>query len=356
MTTTPTKEAIIGTFINGRNAQDDFLQLASNRGGTVFGWIDANGHLQGSLLQGTGIPGGSNTDVQFNNGGILGGSDNFTYASGKLNIQDTAAILTPLATFTVSGNGSGTAWEGFPALAELIVDTDVPFNLVFTNAMGTGNTGSSRGTFLGVEISGTGSNDVAGINYVLNGVSKHVILFGGSGSTTTDSALYFNGDGSVELGVNNTDSSQTEIAFTPNAGIQFYTDAQSPVEFTAGSPIQLDGMTSGSATIGVAAIAGTPNRFNFPIATASTGNMLVSDGGNPQQTSWSAGLVYTTSGTLNLGFQTGNGGRAYTVTAAGNASAGLTTYTTATIPPAGNPQPGQNITIAGFVAHTSNNG
>jgi hypothetical protein len=50
MGTSPTKEAIIGQFVNGRNAQDDFLQLADNHGGTVFGWIDAAGHLQGSLL------------------------------------------------------------------------------------------------------------------------------------------------------------------------------------------------------------------------------------------------------------------------------------------------------------------
>jgi hypothetical protein len=51
----PTKESVIGKFVNGRNAQDDFLQLADNHGGTVFGWIDAAGHLQGSLLFGTGV-------------------------------------------------------------------------------------------------------------------------------------------------------------------------------------------------------------------------------------------------------------------------------------------------------------
>lgn len=50
----PTPKSIIGQYINGRNAQDDFLQLANNHGGTVFGWIDADGHLQGSLLFGLG--------------------------------------------------------------------------------------------------------------------------------------------------------------------------------------------------------------------------------------------------------------------------------------------------------------
>lgn len=46
---TPTKESIIGTYINGRNAQDDFLQLATNHGGTVFAWIDYQGFLQGTF-------------------------------------------------------------------------------------------------------------------------------------------------------------------------------------------------------------------------------------------------------------------------------------------------------------------
>src|ERR1700675_3109897 len=54
MSLIPTKEAVIGQFINGRNAAFDFLQLATNHGGTVFGWIDSDGHLQGSLKEGLG--------------------------------------------------------------------------------------------------------------------------------------------------------------------------------------------------------------------------------------------------------------------------------------------------------------
>jgi hypothetical protein len=45
----PTQKAVIGTYINGRNSEDDFLQLATNDGGKIFGWIDAQGILQGSL-------------------------------------------------------------------------------------------------------------------------------------------------------------------------------------------------------------------------------------------------------------------------------------------------------------------
>src|SRR5882724_7666424 len=78
----PTKQTIIGRYINGRNSADDFLQLANNHGGSVFGWIDANGNLQGSLLQGLqSTPGGVNTSVQFNNSGVFGGDSQFTWDS-----------------------------------------------------------------------------------------------------------------------------------------------------------------------------------------------------------------------------------------------------------------------------------
>ena len=46
------------------------------------------------------------------------------------------------------------------------------------------------------------------------------------------------------------------------------------------------GSTSGSATVGVANAAGTPNRINLPTATSANPGLLESDGSNPQQTSW----------------------------------------------------------------------
>lgn len=53
-------------------------------------------------------------------------------------------------------------------------------------------------------------------------------------------------------------------------------------------PLQLNGSSTGSAQIGVAAAAGTPNKLNLPTSTAAqAGAVLMSDGGNPQQLSWS---------------------------------------------------------------------
>lgn len=63
------------------------------------------------------------------------------------------------------------------------------------------------------------------------------------------------------------------------------------------------GKTSGSATRGVADIAGTPNRINEPIATGNNLGVMQTDGANPQQASWQdstgiGNIVRATSATL----------------------------------------------------------
>ena len=50
--------------------------------------------------------------------------------------------------------------------------------------------------------------------------------------------------------------------------------------------ITFNGSTSGSATITVAAAAGTPNSLQLPTTTGTAGQVLSTDGGNPQQLSW----------------------------------------------------------------------
>ena len=64
------------------------------------------------------------------------------------------------------------------------------------------------------------------------------------------------------------------------------------------------GLTSGDAKLGVAAVAGTPNRVNLPITTGTSGQFLKTDGGNPQQTSWGllaqSGAVHSTGNTAAI--------------------------------------------------------
>lgn len=90
-----------------------------------------------------------------------------------------------------------------------------------------------------------------------------------------------------------------QIAF---AAANYQTDTLGGVKIKAsaagGNMLGLFGFTSGSALLGVADAAGTPNRMNLPIATATTiGDSLTSDAANPQQLSWSPRTAAYTCGT-----------------------------------------------------------
>ena len=80
MGVTPTTEAVIGKFTNGRNDQSDFLQLISNSGGNVFAWIDSTGTLRGSFL--STLIGGTTNEVQVNQSGSFYADSGFTYTPG----------------------------------------------------------------------------------------------------------------------------------------------------------------------------------------------------------------------------------------------------------------------------------
>jgi hypothetical protein len=53
-----------------------------------------------------------------------------------------------------------------------------------------------------------------------------------------------------------------------------------------GGTLRLAGNTSGIASIGAAAVAGTPNQMNLPTTTGTAGQFLQTDGANPQQLTW----------------------------------------------------------------------
>jgi hypothetical protein len=81
------------------------------------------------------------------------------------------------------------------------------------------------------------------------------------------------GDGIL---LNATSTGSSTISFTTAGG---------PINFI-GQPATFVGATSGSAKLGVAAVAGTPNQMNLPTITGSSGQVLSTNGANPQQLSW----------------------------------------------------------------------
>jgi hypothetical protein len=90
-----------------------------------------------------------------------------------------------------------------------------------------------------------------------------------------------------------------KLSYTPNAtpGTVWY-DAINlyKVNVPAGQAIYA-GATSGSAIIGAAAIAGTPNRINLPTTTGTSGQVLTTNGANPQQASWATPTLPATTAT-----------------------------------------------------------
>lgn len=103
MSSVPTQKAVFATLVNGRNSQDDFLQLATNHGGTVFGWIDAAGILQGTLANSgvgslNGLTGaitlaaGTNVTLMPSGTTITIGSTPFVYVGTLAGIPATATV------------------------------------------------------------------------------------------------------------------------------------------------------------------------------------------------------------------------------------------------------------------------
>lgn len=367
---TPTKKAIIGTCINGRNAQDDFLQLATNHGGTVFGWIDAAGHLQGSLLSGAGTPGGSDTDIQFNDGGILGGSGAFTFNKTTDQFVLTQGnTLTPVGLSVVQGAGLGTNYDSRPALSEFIITNELAWNMVFANASAPGNAGSTRQDFISIEQPNVGGGSInwyhAGVGYFfIDGTGTSEVDIGASGGTNLAIGVFglddisvteiqFKHDGPINLVVQDGGIGNVDYAFAKTTSTwKNFTAATSLANANSPALVMV-----GQAWLGVSPSSVTRT---YTIQEKD-GNLQFTSAGSQQPVfpyQFDNSLQVTgaiQSSNLQANFSTGSAGTVYTLTAAGNASTGLTTYT-GTITAGQQPVNGQTITIAGFVAHAANNG
>lgn len=457
---TPTKEAIIGTFINGRNAQDDFLQLANNHGGTVFAWIDYQGKLQGTFATSS-VPAGSNTQIQFNNNGVFGADSSLTFnpaASANPNgIFHFGQAITPsLFSFTLQSEAQfvSTADTGGDATQTAVLQAYSQGNNCA--AIGAVNESTSAGERFGVNsnviLNGvTGGVFLVGVfgnNYVYNshvtgagfesgglfggwfeptldqGSTAQAITgvmsdpsLGGTGSNTATTVVAFqawptltaastftatatdvrgfdaaaieaSGGGTIAI-TNAVDFyAHAQSAGVNNYGLyieDFGTGATSWAHYVVGGNNYFGGASSNTTTLKNTAAATNILNQNSP-SLLFTGQAWSTNGGAHSETTTYAiqnlgGILqfnqtvgtspsqfpiqFNTQvefnnlvqlGVASVAFGTGNGNGAYVVSAAANASGATTTYTVSTIPTAGNPVTGQNITIAGFVAHAANNG
>jgi hypothetical protein len=240
----PTPKTVIGQFVNGRNAGDDFLQLVDSHGGNVLGWIDANGVLQGSLAAGGGTIAGSIAATQIAVGSganTIAGSPNFIKNSNNgIQIITTAG---PSPALFFADLGAQTAGEFF------IIQQIAPSAIAIYNSVN------------GIGVTGFALNEP--VATFLPATILPGSLWAFTPANTSGLVVGQNGGG-----------------------------AQGRITFL--------GQTTGQAAIVVANVAGNPNDLVLPITTGTSGQVLSTSGANPQQLSWVTAGTLIASGTATL--------------------------------------------------------
>lgn len=227
---------------------------------------------------------GSTGQVQFNNGGgAFGASSLFAWdninniltlgGSSSLGIGTTSAPRAPLeVNGAIDANAQG---QG-----SILLDPNIFVNSIVS---GTSNSAASRN----LTISGPSSAPITVVDFVADNTffsgQVHVNK-SGQGSVI----VIPNSGGNFIQSADSTESSPQDLVISgPSSAHISNLTISADHSFLKGD-LTFDGSSSGSATVGVAAVAGAPNKLVFPTATATPGDLLSSDGGTPQQLSWVA--------------------------------------------------------------------
>jgi hypothetical protein len=232
------------------------------------------------------------------------------------------------------GDGQGTfpSGTGSPSIVQIDQNDTTPWGMVFTNKV------APAGFFTGAFMETTGAfqldtddatatssagllfqptNVAGGINFPSLSIGTDDGAFSGNQFglfVGVDGAGNDTADGAVQIIANPASASKftqfdgttqgASIGLTTAGEIDLTPKAGQIVKHT--TPIQFNGTTSGSAQIGVAAVAGTPNELLLPTTTGTSGQVLSTNGGSPQQLSWTT--VSASPGGSNTQVQFNDGG------------------------------------------------
>lgn len=197
---------------------------------------------------------------------------------------------------TISGSNN---FEWDPASGGAIITTS---NVGPANVTGAGlaMSNSSGGTTTAYLVKGTDNsltlrNDstlIQAHGLLSWDTNSNLLLQGGSSAPQlelyTGASISPFGDGSAILDIFSTGATPHVFAVhaDPGAGDKgnvYFNPFTDTLGFT--------GNVSGTAEIGTATAAGTPNKLNLPTATGTSGQVLTTDGANPQQASWTTPVV-----------------------------------------------------------------
>jgi hypothetical protein len=274
------------------------------------------------------LPGGSNTQVQFNDTSTFNGDAGLTYIKGTQTLNVGAILNAPVVNAATqvntplvqsSGNVAINSTSGQVAIVADTSGTGPVFIL-------TGTTGFAVNVANGDGVLNITENNLIFSTTVSGGIFQLGYTSGSNGrlSFGLDTGIlqvnHFEAvsDLNFDIGNNNTVhgsriacASDGTLTLVNNAGTSFSsltfggTTASFPSLVVSGtilstkladgsafsefqcSKLTFPGSSSGQASISVNAAAGTPNPMLMPTSTGTAGQVLTTDGGNPQNLSWS---------------------------------------------------------------------
>jgi len=243
-------------------------ELAINTNDGKLYYEDSSGVVQVLATKSTGSIGGSNTQVQFNNSGSLGGSSSFTWDgttvtatkfAGALN-GTVGATTASTGAFTTLSTSSTTTFSGLTASTALALDASK--NVVSVTNTGTGNNVLSASPTL------TGT--IAGASLSLSSLTSGRVTYAGASGLLTDSAnLTFNGNT-----LTSSNGTGANLVLNSTADIPYVAfNHSSASKFLIGASAVVGGGTGYYDFYGAAAIG---QRF----WTGATERMRITDGGN----------------------------------------------------------------------------
>lgn len=213
-----------------------------------------------------------------------------------------AVVIQSCTTWVNIGAGASAAVTSISATSP-IVATPNPITGVGNISCPTCATGTTTPGGANTNVQYNDSGAFGGdANFIWNKTTRSIRTLGGASTDSVISAgaSTFN---AFEVTATNTSMFANETGATneirSNGGNHFDPGTGKNNFGTAGGisgEANFVGLTSGSAEVGVADVAGTPNRINWPTATGTSGQVLTTNGANPQQTSWTTVTASVTAG------------------------------------------------------------